>query len=344
MNKNDMVRNILPANEAIYKQAIAKLNVEKPLTDKEKFDKYMELSYQARAALRTETVNLKVRAKMIGLDFFELRELQPDEIPCYELDDTRPMIPVTVVSTFGGSATTVWSDNLSRVTFPLGYLESDKVRVQRFDLYQGFTNKQNKINQDITDSLNNQLDDMAWVAIAAGIGNLDSNVWILDPKIKNAPTSNFLDLKTICAGKITVDLFKAITEHFDRIGKPIRALYLPAARKSDLFDLVGVAGTGIALSQIVPPEIAAEIWRTGGLTGQLIPPIIFTNVLEGELTDNIFGYAVTNDAPGYFFQKPAFHTTDEKDEGIWHYAQTIITGSFVIPPYRKMNIAKIKIG
>lgn len=344
-NFNIVERSVMPANQEVYKQAIAKLNASGKMTDKEKYEKYQSLDYRARAALRTEAVDLKVRAKMIGMDFFEVKTLEADEIPVYETETTRPHIPITVVSQFGGSATTIWSDNLSRAQFELGLLESDRVRVQRFDLYQGFTNKNNKLNQDIADSLINKLDDMAWTAIAAGIGNLDSNVWVLDPKIKNAPTSNLLDLSAECGGKLTKGLFKAITEHADRVGKPIRAVYLPSARKHDLFDWVSVTdGVSNTAIDTVPNSVTEQIWQNGMTGGALMPPTIFTNVLEGETTGSIYGYAILDEAPGYFFQKPAFHMTDEKDEGIWHYAQTVITGSFVIPAYRKMNIIKFKIG
>lgn len=344
---NIVERSILSSNADAYKTAVAKLGAAKAskLTDKEKFDQYNALDYTARAALRTEAVDLRVKAKMIGLDFFELRTLEPDEVPIYEVEASRPRIPITVVSQFGGSATTIWSDNLSRAQFELGMLESDRVRVQRFDLYQGFTNKNNKLNQDIADSLVNKLDDMAWTAIEAGIGILDENTWILDPKIKNAPTSNFLDLSAECNGKLVKGLFKAITEHADRVGKPIRTVYLPAARKHDLFDWVSVSdGVNTMAADTVPTSVTEQIWNSGTTGGALMPPTVFTNVLEGETPGSIYGYAILDEAPGYFFQKPAFHITDEKDEGIWHYAQTVITGSFVIPAYRKQNIVKFKIG
>jgi hypothetical protein len=340
-------RSLLGANQNVYKQAIAKLNTASTskMTDQEKFEKYQSLDYKAKAALRTEAVDLRVKANMIGMDFFELKTLEPDEVPVYEVEASRPRIPITVVSQFGGSAETVWSDNLSRAAFELGMLESNRCRVQRFDLYQGFTNKNNKLNTDISESLTNQLDDMAWVAVEAGIGYLDANTWILDAKIKNAPTSNLLDLSAECQGKLTKNLFKALKEHSGRVGRRLRAVYLPGAREQDLFDWVSVTdGVTNTAADTVPASVQEQIWNSGSTGGFLMPPTIFTNVLEGETEGSIYGYAILDQAPGYFFQKPAFHMTDEKDEGIWHYAQTVITGSFVIPAYRKQNIIKFKIG
>jgi hypothetical protein len=339
-------RSLLGQNQEVFRQAVAKLNTKSNLTDKERFDLYHSKDYQSKAALRTEAVDLRVLAKMIGLDFFERIELAHDEVPGYELDDPRPRIPVTVVSQFGGSAQTIWSANNTRTLFELGLLESDRVKTQRFDIYQGFVNKNDKLNRDIAESITDKLDDMAWVAIEAGIGALDANTWILDGKIKNAPTTNSIDLSADCQGKLNKAFFKGVSEHFDRVGKPIRAVYIPSARKSDLYDFVSVTDAGLTNTALdtVPADVARDIWGTGNISGGLIPPMVFTNVLEGETPGSIYAYAITNEAPGYFFQKPAFHLTDEKDEGAWHYAQTVLTGSFVIPAYRKMNIAKFKIG
>jgi hypothetical protein len=338
-------RSVLNANQDIVNKAKASLSNKSKLSDVEKFKAYNELDYKAKAALRTEVVDLKVNYNMIGLDFFERIELQPDEVPAYEVESTRARIPVDIVSQFGAPAQTIWSSNNARTLFELGMIESDRVRTQRFDLYQGFSNRNDKLNKDIADSVAYKLDDMAWVAVAAGIGALANGTnWVLDTKIKNAPTTNDLDLSAECDGKLTKYLFKSITEHFDRIGKPIRAVYLPAARKHDLFDWVSVSDATTAATDTIPSAIQEEIWKNGLPGGALMPPCVFTNMLEGETAGSIYAYAVTNEAPGYFFQKPAFHVTDENDEGAWHYAQTIITGSFVIPAYRKMNIARIKIG
>jgi hypothetical protein len=143
---------------------------------------------------------------------------------------------------------------------------------------------------------------------------------------------------------LTKSLFKSITEHFDRVGKPIRAVYLPSARKHDLFDWVSVTDATSSAADTITPEVQNEIWKNGLPGGKLMPNMVFTNMLEGVTKGSIYGYAITDEAPGYFFQKPAFHSVDEKDEGAWHYAQMVSTGSFVIPAYRKMNLLKFKIG
>jgi hypothetical protein len=345
---NIVDRSILGSNQDYIKQAKASLQERKEkaskFTDKERFEAWHKMDYRAQAALRLENVSLQVNANMIGLDFFELIELQPDEVPGYMLEDATPNIPVTVVSQFGGSATTVFSANKAPTTFALGLIESDKVETQRFDIYQGFINTNNFINNKIAYSITNKLDDMAWVAIAAGIGALDANVWVLDAKIKDAPTTNLIDLSATCKGKITKDFYKAITDHFARTGQNVRVVYAPAARKTDLFDWVSVSGTDILAANTVPVSVQEKIWKTGTTDGALMAPTAFTNMLDGTTVGSIYAYAIADQAPGYFFQKPAFHVNDEKDEGAYHYAQSVVTGSFVIPAYRKKNILKIKIG
>jgi hypothetical protein len=247
------------------------------------------------------------------------------------------------VSQFGSPGQTIWSDNNNRSPFELGMIESDRVRVQRWDLYQGFINKNEKLNADILKSINYKFDDMAWVGVAAAIGALGTSTWVLDTKIKNAPTTNELDLSSECGGKLNKAFFKGVTEHFDRVGKAIRAVYIPAARKHDLFDWVSVSDTNTAAADTVSPNIQDAIWTNGLPGGALMPPCIFTNMLEGDTEGSIYAYAIA-DSIGYFFQKPAFHVTEEADEGQYHYAQTFLTGSFAVPAYKMMNIAKIKIG
>jgi hypothetical protein len=342
-------KSLLPANERYMKSVASVLNPANPLSYDAKSEKLKEAmsdpeKMKAYAALRTELVNLKVNANTIGLEFFEKRELRPDEVPAYEIEDEVDPIPITVVSTLGGSATTIYSDSRQLATFPLGFLESDWVRANRFDLIQGIVDRSDRINQKISESLDDQMDDMAWIAINACFGLFGPTTWILDPKIKNAPTTNDIDLSNTCQGRVTKDLFKGISEHFDRMGKPVRAVYLPAARRHDLFDWVSVTDGINQATDTVPTSVTEEIWRKGTAGGALIPPIRFTNVLEGEVADSIYAYAVTDEAPGYFFQKPFLHMTDEKTEGYWYKAKTTITASFVIPPYRMQNVARFKIG
>jgi hypothetical protein len=337
-------RSILKCNEEMLKQVTASINVKNNKTEQQKIEEYNKMDYMAKAKARVEFVNKNVLFNMLGMEFFEYKELQPDEVPGYELDDPRPRIPVNVVSQFGVPAQVIWSANQSRTLFELNMIESAVCKTQRWDLYQGFTNNNAKLNKDLNDSLTYKLDDMAWVSVATMIGALDSDVWILDSKIKNAPTTNDLDLSNECQGRLTKSLFESITEHFDKIGRPIRVVYLPAARKHDLFRWVSVSDSNTPATETITPEVQNQIWNNGMPGGYLMPPVVFSNMLEGEAEGSIYGYALTNEAPGYFFQKPAFHMTDEKDVGIYHEAQSFITASFVAPKYRRMNILRFKIG
>ena len=355
MNRNIVFsqRSILPANEKDLKTAIARLNPEKPRNEEEKSNYLKEAmaaglgseKRSAYASLKTEKVNLRVKGQTIATDFFETVTLRHDEVPAYEVEDPTPMLPINVVSTLGGSATVIYSDNLQRATFPLGYIETPWVRQQRMDLYQGIVSRADKIDQLIEESLTNQLDTMAWTAINATFGPFDANTWRLDPNIRNAPNTNDLDVRAVCNGRINKDLIKAIRQHFAGIGKRIRAVYFPSAREADLLDWVSVSGFDIGAAATVPVPVAEEIWNTGGLKqGGIVPPMIFTNTLEGQIAGQIYCYVVTDEAPGYFFQKPALHIRDEKEDGIWYYAKNTITASFVIPPYRRMNIARFLFG
>lgn len=342
-------RSILGANQDLVKNAKASLQTRKAesskLTDQQKYESWMKMDHKAQAALRLENVSLQIDANFIGLDFFQKMEFQPNEQFGFMLEDATPEIPINVVSQAGGSSTTVFSAGKTPTIFPFTLIESDKVETMRWDVNQGFTNVNDFINNRIAYSIMKKFNKMAFTALEAAIGNFDSNVWILDSEIKNAPKGNLLDLSSVCNGKITKDFYAAITQYFALINRSVRAVYAPALRKIDLYDWVSVSGTDVNAANTVPAAIQEQIWMNGSANGALMAPTVWTNTLEGDTANaDVYAYAVADQAPGYFLQKPAFHVTDEKDEGAYHITQAMVTGTFVVPAYRRMNIVKIKIG
>ena len=49
-----------------------------------------------------------------------------------------------------------------------------------------------------------------------------------------------------------------------------------------IFVSVTDAGLTNTALDTVPTDVARDIWGTGNISGGLIPPMVFTNVLEGE--------------------------------------------------------------
>jgi hypothetical protein len=328
--------SIAPVNEAQYKQAIARLSQKSNLTDEQKFNEYNKLDKQAKAALRLEAVDLKVRTKAIGPEFFETITLAANEAPGYEFDDPTPGIPIKVVSEYGGSAQHIVSANNNITMFELGYISSGWVKTMRWNVYQGFNNNNDKLNRNLTDSLVKQENTMAWTALEASIGSFTAYTWDLDPDIKDAPTTNYLDVSADCDGKLLLPFFQGVTSYFDRIGKTCRTIYIPSIRRGDLY---------LWNSDVIAPGTQEKFWNTGSFSGALIPPMTFTNVLDGTTKGSIYAYALAaEETPGYCFRKPEFDIHDTKDEGAWHMEQVTEVVSYVVPEYRRMNVLKVKFG
>lgn len=356
-------RNILPDNEHIVKTAIAALNPEKRATHEQKarfiknaYEEFMNdpksPKMKALAAQRSEVVDLRVFAKFPWLDFFKVQTLKGSEMPMYHIKGNRSEIPVTVVSNDGGGATTLYSDSYGNVTFPLYQLETDKVMVPTWDLVQGFVDRSDEVNEELEQSQYKKMCRMAKAALDGCFGdfvwsgNPEAVTAFLDPDIKNPPTTNTIDVSTECGGKFTINAVKAVLKHFNALNKKVRAIYIPAARQLDLLDWVTITGSDIAnAADTIPKYLQEEIWKKGGqAAGGIIPPIVATNILEGEQEGEIFAYAVTDNAPGILYQKPEGHWTRTKEEDRWMTHQKFFTASFVVPNHLRTEIARIKLG
>jgi hypothetical protein len=223
--------------------------------------------------------------------------------------------------------------------------QSEIVKYPKYDLRQGFVDKSEDVNNRLQESVDIKIDTMAETAFNTLFGTFDEHVWVLDSRIKNAPTTNDIDLRSTCDGKITPALFRAIANHFARMEKKVRAVYIPAARRGDEFDWVTFNAADFDALARVPDSVAEEIWRSGQLpSGALIPPCVYTNRLEGVSADGIYVYAVTNEPTGYFYQKPEIHYTETVSNRLDWETFTAFTGAFIIPYYLKPNAARFLIG
>jgi hypothetical protein len=332
---NDAVNALKPENRATFEQKQMALKQAMAIeTKRNEYDKQRDL-----------IVDLIVRANMIGMDFFQTKDLVGSQVPMYRYKNTRDAIPVNRVANFGKGASVIWTDSTGSTSVTLQQHETAKVIYPIWDLVQGFVDKSEEVNEDLAYYVLNYLDDMAWTAINSAFGSFTSTTWILDPKIKDAPTTNDIDLSSVCDGSVNKYLFAGIIDHFARLQKPIRAVYLPAALKTDMLGWVSVSGSDINAADTIPAEVQAEIWKTAGLRqGGIVPPMIWSNVLDGTTTGSIYAYAVTNTPCGFFYQKPEGHWVKTQENGRFFETQKFFTGVFDIPAYLKPEIARFKIG
>lgn len=345
---------ILQCNQAEVKKAIAALN--KPESECTPYDEKKAALLKAcasreemiaYAAARTDVIDLVIKARMIGTQFFQTRSLKGAELAQYITKGARANIPVYYLSTYGGNGTMVYSNTQGIVDIPLNFLATDKVKSPKASLYYGNVDFSAEINEELAYQMLKQLDSMAWTALETAFGAFDTTVMVADSLIKDLPTTNDVDVSTACSGKATIDLYKAILKHFYGLGKTPYAVYMPASRAADHLDWVSVTGASGEPSQTIAPDVQAEIWRSGGLNmgASWIPKIVPTNMLDGTTSGSIYVYVVSTEPVGFFYEKPEIHTTVVDDrEPLFFEHYELRTGAFVVPAPLRVNVARFKLG
>jgi len=343
-------------NKQLYEQAIATLTKAPKKSYEEKVARLMEAMLDSRkmqkyAQERTPIIDLYVRANTFATEFFETKILRGREMPSYITKGSPQQIPVYYIADWGMPQRMMWTDTMGIVDLPLGMISTDKVLTPKRSLIQGTIDKSEELNKDLAYRLGDKLDDMAWVALNGAIKAFDDNVFILDPKIKNPPSTNDLDFSADCKGRITKDFYKGIWEHFNRLNLKIGNVYIPSVRAGDHIDWVSVSGFQVGdvrATETIPANVQAEIWRSGGLNlgAQWIPEITPTNTLEGEEAGNIYCWVVATQPVGYNFTKPELDLTVTKDaeDPRFYSTYTIKTVSYVIPDPYRVRVARVKIG
>ncbi|MDP4224810.1 MAG: hypothetical protein Q8910_00370 [Bacteroidota bacterium] len=348
----EIKRSVLPSNEAIVKEAQAKLATpgksreEKSNAIKEAFAAEFKPKIAGYDKARNAIIDLYVPADNIWLDFFQYKTLTAGEDAKYYEKSLPVEIPIRVVSNFGGYSTIQYTDGMSPISFEMKQYQTDGVRYAKYDMRQGFVDKSEAITETLNRSVDKFIDNLALNAFNGSFGAFDSHVWVLDDRIKNAPTTNDFDLRSTCNGRITPALFRAIINHFARMEKGVRAVYLPAARRGDEFDWVTFNANDLTAIAKAPDSMIEEIWRQGSLpSGALIPPCAYTNRLEGETANGVFAYAVSDDPDGigYFYQQPEAHYTETLSDRTFWETYKAFTAAFIQPAYLKSNVARFQL-
>lgn len=348
----EIKRSVLSSNESIVNEAKAKLSTpgksreEKSAALKEVFAGEYGPKIVGYDNARNQIIDLYIPGDNIWLDFFQYRTLTAGEDAKYYEKSLPIKIPIRVVSNFGGYSTIQYTDGMTPISFEMKQYQTDGVRYPKYDLRQGFVDKSEAITETLIRSVDEYLDNLGQNMFNGSFGAFDSHVWVLDPRIKNAPTTNDFDMRSTCNGKITPALFRAIINHFARMEKGVRAVYLPAARRGDEFDWVTFNASDLNAIAHAPDSMIEDIWKQGSLpSGALIPPCVYTNRLEGESASGVYVYAVSDspDGIGYFYQQPEAHYTETlSDRTFWETYKTF-TGAFIQPAYLKPNVARFQI-
>jgi len=158
-----------------------------------------------------------------------------------------------------------------------------------------------------------KIDSDLWTLIAAGLGTFSSRAYELDSNIDTNiwPTTNEVDKSS--EGAITKNLFIEIFDHFDRLGRRVRKIYVPADYKKQIRTWVSVV-TGVSGSDIqksIDPVTQREIWQSGTLSKifgesfQIIPMMTNPSSIFSDGGSKRYVLVATDKPAIVLYRKPA---------------------------------------
>lgn len=233
-------------------------------------------------------VDLNVWAMMIASEFFRMGTVSIGEPLWYELAyeiDSDMGIPY--LSQHGGtpSETHVTDGDVVRVHPYL--VTTPEVSTNKFSLRQGNISSEQKIRTRSERNMSKMIDEDMWTLLREGLTNdLINDIGIeLDDDYKNFPSTNDIDASS--EEYLTLEIFKKIADHFNRVNRQIRNIYIPSNRLADIYDWVSIpAGHDDGAhdsDDVVPSYLQDQVVRTGQLNNLFGYPVnlVPVNVLDG---------------------------------------------------------------
>jgi len=216
------------------------------------------------AAVRIDKININVWQKTIAMDFAEVIDLSDDELAVY-VTSIRESIGVTEIGTMGGQAQKQWTGDDQATWVRMHFVQSEPYYMPIESPNVGLFNLSEKMNEQCEHDIAVKHDTDVWTLLTAGLGVFPARAMQLDSNIvtANVPTTNDINL-SVEAG-LTKELFISIFDHFDRLGKVVKNIYIPSISNKDIRRWVsvvsGIAGSDISKS--IDPATQREIFQLG---------------------------------------------------------------------------------
>ena len=298
-----------------------------------------------------EEKRLDVASRFEKLELAEIIDLPDDEQAIY-VTSKEESIGVNVIGTQGGAPMKQWTGDEQFTIVPMYWVQSDKLYYPiESPTFGAFKNSED-LNDRAAHDMAVKIDDDIWTLIKAGIGSFPSRAYELDENIVTSlvPTTNEVDLSS--EGGITKNFFIEIFDHFDRLGRRVRKIYVPADCKKQIRTWVSVV-SGIAGSDItktIDPITQREIWQSGTLSKmfgenfQIIPMMTNTGSI---FIDGSKKYAlVATDKPAVIlYRKPgqakSWLLTDKEVDNRTGFSARETVGTAQPEPYT-LNYARFR--
>jgi len=310
------------------------------------------------ASARLDRIRINILENLIGLDFFQIIDLGNNEQPQLVIEKDQ-IWQVTQIGEHGGNPVSQFINGDTIIMFTPYIISSDlAIYPIRSALLGDFVGVGDRVNARVALDVKRKMDidflNLIDANFEATFAN-PANIYQLDPRIKNYPTGNYLNLSS--EGKLNLNVFAAIFQHFANFGEEgpkVRNIYIPTDAISDIWKIPSiVAGfnLGGAVQDpvlTVDPQTRKQIIDQGTINNLFgnefrLRPINTLN--SGELlvsTDRPFGWVYMKpdmDKVNFYEEKFIRVYLDKQNhEGV--EMQKVIVP--VIPSPLKVNALKVK--
>lgn len=281
------------------------------------------------ASWRIERVQSLIFGNNVATDFFEVINLEDDELPII-INDNPTMKPLVFHST-GTGGKTYYSDPIEygqeTEVNPI-FLTSDEGLYEVDNARTGKTPDSVIRNVDlrISSSLDIEIDKRCWSLVNSIIGAFTSptKYYVFDDRVVDFPTTNLIAAPSNGLKGVSPQVIKNIGHYVNLLGKvggqqvALRNIYVPAVSLSSLWDwptqVAAVSGTGSVEkpTQTVPDEVKNQIWKTGSapvtMFGQTFNLISVNTLPAGAV------YGTTNIPLGRLWTKASLDRSLVRDE------------------------------
>ena len=342
-----------PSNKDIFEKAKAKQEESKkvPKEKKQEFLKRMasdEGLQKEYAGELIPKVDLNVYAESFVSDFFNVGSVGLGDPMWYELEfDSKPKAEVSFMSQHGGTPSKTYISDGDLVRLHPYFIQTPEVHMNKLSLKQGDISNEQKMRDKLTRGMTKRINKDMWSLLRDGLvdnatSTLEEDMQIfLDEDYKNFPETNNIDASA--EGGLTLDIFKTLADHFNRLNLRIGAIYVPANRIRDIYDWIT---TSASSQSTLPESMYEEIARNGMLSNLFGYPVNLVPVhtldgTEGNESGEIEMWVSTNEPAG------EFRTVSElddvyRDEDASRIYYTMTRGIVQFQPgYQKKNFARI---
>ncbi|MFW6172344.1 MAG: hypothetical protein ACOC5T_01180 [Elusimicrobiota bacterium] len=305
-----------------------------------------------------ENTSYLAEAQMIFTDFLNRGSLGTDQREWYyTLDEpvTDNEARIYRISQQGSSPVQGIIQQGDTVFIQPYWITTEEVSMSKFNLRMGDISNERKMRQraskaitKLTESDSKSLLENGLIDDINDVDGID-----IDEDIVDYPEATDIDLSSDSDGNITMSTMKAIVEHFMKMGKTVRNIYVPSSRITDLWDWMSMPagyddGSDITADEVVPQSVQEQIIRTGTVNNLFGYPVnlVPINTLNGETANgDVYVWVSTNDGAGEYrtFPEPISSTYQHEDAKRIYYSIQRGVAMFQVPRQR-LNYARFQIG